>query len=192
MNNTEKFQAALTAFPCVAILRGLVPENALKTGQSLIDVGFSMIEVTLNSPSPLQSVEILAEAFGEDALIGAGTVLSAQSVSEVSDAGGEFIVSPHMDVDVIAQTKAKSLVSVPGVQTPTEAFAATNAGADALKVFPGEAVPPVVFKAMKAVLPDDIPTLICGGINPASIERYLNVGATGFGIGSALFKTGNS
>jgi len=188
MKLMAKFKEALQSFPCVAILRGLEPTNALEIGQALLDAGFVLIEVPLNSPEPLRSIEILSDAFGGQALIGAGTVLNAGAVKNVHDAGGRFIVAPNFNAAVVAQTKSLGAISVPGVQTPSEAFAAIDSGADALKIFPGEAVTPNVFKAMKAVLPPAMPTLICGGINSGNMESYLNVGATGFGVGSSLFK----
>ena len=146
----------------------------------------------LNSPQPLQSIEILAKAYGDEVIIGAGTVLSTEAVVDIQSAGGAIIVSPNMNVDVIAKTKSLNLLSAPGVQTPTEAFGAIDAGADAIKFFPGEAVSPAIFKAMKAVLPKDFPTLIVGGIRPESMEDYLKAGATGFGIGSGVFKAGDN
>lgn len=182
----------MEAFPCVAILRGLEPSDALEIGQALFDNGFRMIEVPLNSPDPYKSIEILAKAFGDEAIIGAGTVLTEQAVTEVQNAGGEIIVSPNMNEAVIKATKAKGMLSAPGVQTPSEAFGAIQAGADAIKFFPGEAITPAIFKAMKAVLPSEFPTLIVGGIRPELMENYLKSGASGFGIGSGVFKAGDS
>ena len=192
MSLTEKFHASMKAFPCVAILRGLEPADALEMGQAFFDNGFRMIEVPLNSPEPYKSIEILAKAFGEEAIIGAGTVLTTTAVTDVQNAGGEIIVSPNMNVSVIEATKAKGMLSAPGVQTPTEAFGAIHAGADAIKFFPGESITPAIFKAMKAVLPPDVPTLIVGGIRPELMENYLKSGASGFGIGSGVFKAGDS
>lgn len=192
MTLEEKFQHRLQSFPCVAILRGLEPDNALEIGYSLIESGFGIIEVPLNSPQPLKSIERLAKAYGDDVIIGAGTVLSSQAVIDIQNAGGEIIVSPNMNKDVIVKTKSLGLLSAPGVQTPTEAFGAIDAGADAIKFFPGEAVNPAIFKAMKAVLPHDFPTLIVGGIRPELMEDYLKAGATGFGIGSGVFKAGDN
>lgn len=192
MSLTEKFHRSMAAFPCVAILRGLEPADALKMGQALVENGFRMIEVPLNSPEPYKSIEILAKAFGSEIIIGAGTVLNIEAVSNVQNAGGEIIVSPNMNVDVIKATKSKDMLSAPGVQTPTEAFGAIDAGADAIKFFPGEAITPAIFKAMKAVLPAKFPTLIVGGIRPELMESYLNAGASGFGIGSGVFKAGDS
>ena len=191
MSLTEKFHRNMKTFPCVAILRGLDPSNALDIGKTLMDNGFRIIEVPLNSPEPYKSIEILAKAYGEDAIIGAGTVLNTQAVTDVQNAGGEIIVSPNMNASVIQETKSRGMLSAPGVQTTTEAFAAIEAGADAIKFFPGEAITPKIFKAMKAVLPPHVPTLIVGGVQPGSMEGYLNVGASGFGIGSGVFKAGD-
>lgn len=192
MSLTEKFHRNMKAFPCVAILRGLEPDNALDIGQVLIENGFRMIEVPLNSPQPLKSIEILAKAYGDDAIIGAGTVLTTAAVGDVQNAGGAIIVSPNMNVKVIQETKSRGMLSAPGVQTPTEAFTAIEAGADAIKFFPGEAITPKIFKAIKAVLPPHMPTLIVGGVQPNTMEGYLKVGASGFGIGSGVFKAGNN
>ena len=192
MSLTEKFHRNMKAFPCVAILRGLEPFNALDIGKTLIENGFRIIEVPLNSPEPYKSIEILAKAYGKDAIIGAGTVLNTQAVTDVQNAGGEIIVSPNMNASVIQETKSRGLLSAPGVQTPTEAFAAIEVGADAIKFFPGEAITPKIFKAMKAVLPPHVPTLIVGGVQPGSMEGYLKVGASGFGIGSGVFKAGDN
>lgn len=192
MTLSEKLSRNMAAFPCVAILRGLEPKNALNIGQVLIDNGFGIIEVPLNSPHPLKSIEILANAFGHNAIIGAGTVLNINSVADVQNAGGEVIVSPNTNTAVIADTKSRGMLSAPGVQTPTEAFTAIDAGADAIKFFPGEAITPKIFKAMKAVLPPQIPTLIVGGVVPETMEGYLKVGASGFGIGSGVFKAGDT
>ena len=192
MTLDEKFLRNMKRFPCVAILRGLKPSDALEIGQTLIDNGFGIIEVPMNSPKPLKSIEILAKAFGKEAIIGAGTVLNAKTVGDVQDAGGDIIVSPNTNIDVIRAAKSRGMLSAPGVQTPTEAFAAIDAGADAIKFFPGEAITPKIFKAMKAVLPPHVPTLIVGGVQPATMEGYLAVGASGFGIGSGVFKAGDT
>lgn len=179
-------------FPCVAILRGLKPTDALEIGQTLVDNGFGIIEVPMNSPEPLKSIELLAKTFGNESIIGAGTVLNTKTVEDVQNAGGEIIVSPNTNTDVIRTAKARGMLSAPGVQTPTEAFTAIDSGADAIKFFPGEAITPVIFKAMKAVLPPHVPTLIVGGVQPAKMAGYLSVGASGFGIGSGVFKAGDT
>ncbi|HZS83188.1 MAG TPA: 2-dehydro-3-deoxy-6-phosphogalactonate aldolase [Stellaceae bacterium] len=178
--------------PLVAILRGIRPEEAEAAGAALIEAGFAIIEVPLNSPQPLASVERLAHRFGAAALIGAGTVTSERQVGEVVSAGGRLIVMPHGDTAIIRRAKAAKLSCLPGIATPTEGFAAIAAGADALKLFPAEANPPPVLKAMKAILPPKVPILPVGGITPASMAAYRAAGAAGFGLGSALYKPGMS
>jgi 2-dehydro-3-deoxyphosphogalactonate aldolase len=177
----------LAPLPLIAILRGLDPERALEVGQLLVEKGFVAIEVPLNSPRPFTSIERLAEALGETALIGAGTVRQPGDVARLVDAGGRLVVMPHGDPAVIGEARRRGLVCVPGVATPTEAFAALDAGADALKLFPAEALPPPVVKAWRAVLPKDVPLLPVGGIRPETVAPYLAAGASGFGLGSALF-----
>ena len=186
------FKTALARCPLVAILRGIKPEEVAPVGAALIDAGFAIIEVPLNSPDPLTSIARLAHQFGDLALIGAGTVLTPTQVNEVSAAGGRLIVMPHADTDVIRAAKAARMVALPGFATPTEAFAATHAGADGLKLFPAEAAPPAILKAMMAVLPSDMPILPVGGITPERMNGYFQVGASGFGLGSALYKPGDS
>lgn len=183
-------RAHLAQLPLVAILRGVKPDEAVAIGEVLIDAGFRAIEVPLNSPAPFGSIAALAEAFGERALIGAGTVLDPDDVGAVADAGGRLIVMPHADPGVISATKASGLACVPGVATPTEAFAALRAGADALKMFPAEALPPAAVKAWRAVLPKDTWLLPVGGVTPEAIAPYLAAGANGFGLGSALYRAG--
>ena len=186
------WQGRLAALPLIAILRGIRPAEALPVGAALIAAGFVAIEVPLNSPEPLASIGQLAAAFGERALIGAGTVLDPAQVGQVGAAGGRLIVMPHGDPTVIAAAKAAGLLCVPGVATPTEAFAALAAGADALKLFPAEALPPAVVKAWRAVLPATVWLLPVGGITPATLAPYLAAGASGFGLGSALYRAGMS
>ncbi len=178
---------ALAELPLVAILRGLEPENALAVGQILVDGGFRIIEVPLNSPRPLDSIERLVQGFGARALIGAGTVLQPADVGHVRDAGGRLIVMPHSDPRIIGEAKAQGLTCLPGVATPTEGFAALAAGADGLKLFPAEAIPPAVVKAWRAVFPPETLLLPVGGITPERMADYLAAGASGFGLGSALF-----
>ncbi|WP_266172052.1 2-dehydro-3-deoxy-6-phosphogalactonate aldolase [Dyella subtropica] len=177
----------LEPLPLVAILRGLTPDEAVRVGEAIIDAGFRVLEVPMNSPQALKSITHLAKRFGDRCLIGAGTVLSPSVVREVADAGGRLIVMPHADTAVIAEAKRAGLLCVPGVATPTEAFAALHAGADALKVFPAEAIPPAVVKAWRAVLPPDLALLPVGGITPDNMGAYVAAGARGFGIGSALY-----
>jgi 2-dehydro-3-deoxyphosphogalactonate aldolase len=182
--------AYMAELPLIAILRGLRPDEAAGIGQALFDAGFRIIEVPLNSPEPLQSIAKLADTMGNRALIGAGTVLSAQAVDEVAAANGRLIVMPHGDGAVIRQAKAGGLYCLPGVATPTEAFAALAAGADGLKMFPGELLPPGAVKAWRAVLPAGLALLPVGGITPDKIAAYCAAGASGFGLGSALYKPG--
>ena len=183
-------QAAMAELPLIAILRGITPAEAVLIGAALVKAGFRLIEVPLNSPEPLRSIEILAQRFGTDAAIGAGTVMSPDAVRRTVDAGGHLIVMPHSDEAVIRAAKDAGAWCLPGVATPTEGFAALAAGADGLKLFPGEALPPAVVKAWKAVFPPSVPLLPVGGITPNSIAGYVAAGAAGFGIGSALYKPG--
>ncbi|MGV1044445.1 2-dehydro-3-deoxy-6-phosphogalactonate aldolase [Limnohabitans sp.] len=185
----EQFSRALRQLPLVAILRGLTPQEAPAIGHALVDSGFALIEVPLNSPRPLDSIAALA-AEHPDHLIGAGTVLSAEQVREVHAAGGRIIISPHFDPAVVHEAVRLGLACVPGVATPSEAFAALAAGAHALKLFPAELITPTVLKAMRAVLPADVQLLPVGGITPENMASYLSAGANGFGLGSALYKPG--
>jgi 2-dehydro-3-deoxyphosphogalactonate aldolase len=186
----DRLQKAMAALPLVAILRGLEPVEALAIGEVLVEAGFRIIEVPLNSPLPFQSIEALARRFGGDCIIGAGTVLDPAAVARLEAAGGELVVMPHGDPAVIKAAKAMGLACVPGIATPTEAFAALAAGADALKLFPAEILPPAAVKAMLAVLPKGTALLPVGGIEPATMAAYVAAGAKGFGLGSALFKPG--
>jgi 2-dehydro-3-deoxyphosphogalactonate aldolase len=176
----------LNELPLVAILRGLRRDDAVAVGTALVDAGFRVIEVPLNSPQPFASIEQLAKAF-PDALIGAGTVLDPEDVGRVREAGGRLIVMPHSDAAVISRAKELGLFCTPGVATPTEGFAALKAGADGLKLFPAEALPPAVVKAWRAVLPKDVLLLPVGGIKPDNMKPFVDAGANGFGLGSALF-----
>ena len=179
--------AWLQPLPLVAILRGLTPQDALPVGAALFDAGFRVIEVPLNSPQPLESIALLAREFGDRCLVGAGTVLTPEQVAQVKGAGGKLIVMPHGDTTVIRAAKAADLVCTPGVATPTEAFAALAAGADALKLFPAEQLPPPVLKAWSSVLPKGTALLPVGGITPDNMASYLQSGVSGFGLGSALY-----
>ncbi len=179
------FSAHLEQLPLIAILRGLRPEEAVAIGHALADAGFGLIEVPLNSPHPFASIERLANALGNAVLVGAGTVLDPADVRRIADAGGGLVVSPHMDPQVIHAARAAGLASVPGIATPTEALAAIAAGADALKLFPAEMLTPSVLKALKAVLPADVPLLPVGGISPDNMAAYVAAGAAGFGAGLA-------
>jgi 2-dehydro-3-deoxyphosphogalactonate aldolase len=187
---TIDLRYALGELPLIAILRGVAPENAVAVGEVLIGAGFRIIEVPLNSPRPFDSIAALAMAFSANALIGAGTVLQRGDVGRVRDAGGRLIVMPHSDARVIVDAKACGLFCLPGVATPTEGFAALAAGADGLKLFPAEAIPPPVVKAWRAVFPADTLLLPVGGITPERMAGYRTAGASGFGLGSALFHPG--
>jgi 2-dehydro-3-deoxyphosphogalactonate aldolase len=186
------FEAAMATHPLIAILRGLDPDAAVDVGGTLVDAGFRVIEVPLNSPKPLVSIERLAARFGDQALIGAGTVLSAADADAVADAGGRLAVAPNMNVSVGQAAIARGLAWCPGVMTATEAFAALEAGATALKIFPAEMVPPNAIAALRAVLPPSAKIAVVGGITPDGMAPYWDAGADGFGLGSALFKPGYS
>lgn len=186
------FQRHFAQCPLVAIIRGVRPDEVEAIGEALYDGGIRIIEVPLNSPDPLDSIARLAKRLGDLALVGAGTVLDARQVTEVNDAGGQLIVSPNTDPEVIAATVAAGMASCPGYFTPSEAFTAIAAGADALKFFPAEAASPAVLKAHRAVLPKDLPVLVIGGVKPAAMPAWLEAGASGFGLGSGLFKPGDN
>jgi len=190
MTPVENFRARLRACPLIAIIRGVMPEEAEAVGNALIAAGIRIIEVPLNSPRPFDSIGILARAFGGLATIGAGTVLDASDVARVQDAGGELVVSPNTSRPVIAATIAAGMVAAPGFFTPTEAYAALAAGAHALKLFPAEAATPAVAKALLAVLPNETGLIIVGGVAPDTMRPWLDAGAAGFGLGSGVFKPG--
>ncbi|WP_204114456.1 2-dehydro-3-deoxy-6-phosphogalactonate aldolase [Shimia biformata] len=176
----------------IAILRGVTPDEVTALAETLIEEGIDRIEVPLNSPDPLKSIERLASRFSKDALIGAGTVLCAQEVAEVDQVGGKLIVSPNCDPYVIRATKVLGMASYPGVVTPTECFAALKAGADGLKFFPADVVGPAGLKALRAVLPKATETFVVGGATPDNISRWIAAGASGFGVGSGLYRAGDS
>jgi 2-dehydro-3-deoxyphosphogalactonate aldolase len=180
----------LKELPLIAILRGVTPAEALPVGQALAEAGLRIIEVPLNSPQPLHSIELLARELGQRCLVGAGTVMSAAQVDEVANAGGRLIVMPHGDAAVIRAAKARALWCAPGIATPTEGFAALAAGADALKLFPAELLTPAVLKALRAVFPPEVLFLPVGGITPQNLAAYAAAGANGFGLGSALYRPG--
>ncbi|MFV0322335.1 MAG: 2-dehydro-3-deoxy-6-phosphogalactonate aldolase [Alphaproteobacteria bacterium] len=174
--------------PLIAILRGLEPENALNVAQILYDAGFRILEIPLNSPEPLISIEKIRKTFDGKIIIGAGTVLNTNAVNNVADAGGQIILSPNCNSQVIQETKKRNMFSFPGVFSPSEAFTAIENGADGLKFFPCELLQPNIIKAYKAVLPKDIATIAVGGINNDNMKDFLKVGISGFGLGSSLFR----
>jgi 2-dehydro-3-deoxyphosphogalactonate aldolase len=178
--------------PLIAILRGIENHEAAAVCAALIDAGITRIEVPLNSPNPIVSIQAMTQAHGKDAEIGAGTVLNTQQVDDVHGAGGTLIVSPNVNADVIARTKALGMNSFPGVYTPTEAFAALAAGANGLKIFPAELMGPKGLKALRAVLPKGTPVYAVGGAGPENFAEWFAASADGFGIGSALYKPGRS
>ncbi|MET3710623.1 2-dehydro-3-deoxyphosphogalactonate aldolase [Sphingomonas trueperi] len=189
MNHVAEFDAAFARCPLIAILRGVKPDEVEAIGDELVAAGFTLIEVPLNSPDPLESVSRLAKRFAGRAIIGAGTVLRVEQVQAVADAGGTMIISPNANLDVIRASAAAGLVSLPGILTPSEAFAALDAGATALKLFPAEAASPTVLKAMRAVL-TEARILPVGGVSPDTMAPWQAAGAPGFGLGSALYKVG--
>ena len=192
MSAKELFDRYLDECPLIAIIRGVRPDEAEAIGDALYEGSIRIIEVPMNSPEPLKSIELLAKKFGERTLIGAGTVTDPIDVARVRDAGGRLIVAPNTDVAVISAAASADMVSNPGYFTPSEAFAALEAGATALKLFPAEGASPAVLKAQLAVLPKDVTVLIVGGIKPDNMRPWLDVGAKGFGLGSGLYKPGQS
>lgn len=192
MAAVERFRSCLAACPLVAIIRGVTPDEVVAVGDALFDAGIRIIEVPLNSPEPLRSIERLVTHFGARAIVGAGTVLEPEQVIRVRDAGGQIIVSPSTDTAVIGASVVAGMISVPGYFTPSEAFMALKAGAHALKLFPAEAASPAVVKAQRAVLPRDLPLLVVGGITAQSMAAYFDAGADGFGLGGSLYRPGQS
>jgi 2-dehydro-3-deoxyphosphogalactonate aldolase len=180
----------LDPLPLIAVLRGISPEEVDDVAGALVEAGFRILEVPLNSPRPYDSIRRLAQVHGARCLIGAGTVLRVEDVARVREAGGKIIVMPHADLDIVREAKRQGMVCVPGVATPTEAFAALAAGADALKMFPAEALPPAALRAWRAVLPKDALVFAVGGMKPDNLDPYWEAGASGFGTGSNLYKPG--
>jgi 2-dehydro-3-deoxyphosphogalactonate aldolase len=190
MTTVDKFKAVMRELPLVAILRGLKPAEAADIGEVLVEAGFRLIEVPLNSPQPLESIATLRKRFPQ-AMVGAGTVLTAAAVRDVTSAGGELIVAPNFDRDVVGETVRLGLASLPGILTPTEAFAALGLGAHGLKLFPAELASPAVVKALLAVLPPGTPLIPVGGIAADNLAGWRAAGAAGFGLGSSLYKPGD-
>jgi 2-dehydro-3-deoxyphosphogalactonate aldolase len=192
VNPKQLLHRYLDECPLVAIVRGVTPDEAEAIGDAIYEGGIRIIEVPLNSPDPLKSIERLSARFGDRMLVGAGTVLRAEEVDSVKRAGGRIIVSPDANLQVIAAAAEAGLVSSPGYFTPSEAFAAIRAGAHALKLFPAEGASPGVLRSQLAVIPKDIPVLAVGGIAPDNMRPWLDAGAAGFGLGSGLYKPGQS
>ena len=186
------FAAAFGKCPLIAILRGVTPIDAADHGRALYEAGFRIVEVPLNSPQPFDSIAAIRQALPPDAIVGAGTVLQPTWVDDVMAAGGELIVMPHSDADVVRAAKAQGLACAPGVATPNEAFLALKNGADVLKMFPAEQLGPNVTKAWRAVIAQQVPLVPVGGISPDNMGPFLSAGANGFGLGSALYKPGQS
>ncbi len=184
------FFSAIEKHPLIAILRGIKPNEVVDVAEILIEKDFKIIEIPLNSPDPIRSIELLTHYFENHAIIGAGTVLDEASIRSIAEAGAKLVVMPNGNGIVVKAAKDRGLIAIPGIATPSEAFAMIEAGADALKLFPAEGIPPSVLKAMKAVLPSTVPILPVGGITPEKMNDYLKAGAIGFGLGSALYKPG--
>ena len=190
MTTVDRFREAMRQLPLVAILRGVKPAEAPAIGEVLVEAGFRLIEVPLNSPQPLDSIATLRRRF-PDAVIGAGTVLTSAEVRDVASAGGELVVAPNFDRDVVEEAVRLGLASLPGILTPTEAFAALKAGAHGLKLFPAELASPAVVKALLAVFPKGTPLIPVGGIGADNMAAWRAAGAAGFGLGSSLYKPGD-
>lgn len=187
---TRSLRSYLRPLPLIAVLRGITPKEIEPVGEALTENGFRILEVPLNSPDAFDSIGRLARRFGEECLTGAGTVLEVGDVARVAAAGGKLIVMPHGDVAIVREAKRQGLACLPGVATPTEAFAALGAGADGLKMFPAEQLPPASVKAWRAVLPREVLVFPVGGIRPDNMAPYWAAGADGFGTGSNLYMPG--
>ncbi|WP_206951124.1 2-dehydro-3-deoxy-6-phosphogalactonate aldolase [Trinickia acidisoli] len=185
-----RFMVAFDACPLIAILRGVTPGEVVAHGNALYDAGFRIVEVPLNSPDPLSSIAALRKALPADAIVGAGTVLRQAFVADVAGAGGELIVMPHGDTEIIRTAKEIGMACAPGVATPTEAFAALASGADVLKLFPAEQLGAHVVKAWRAVIAKRVPLVPVGGVTPENMGMQVAAGANGFGLGSALYRPG--
>jgi 2-dehydro-3-deoxyphosphogalactonate aldolase len=187
---TQPLARYLVPLPLIAVLRGITPEEIPAISAALTGEGFRILEVPLNSPQPFDSIRALASLHGDHCLVGAGTVLAVEDVTRVNAAGGRIVVMPHADTAVIREAKRQGLICVPGVATPTEAFAALAAGADGLKMFPADQLPPGALKAWRAVLPHATLVFPVSGIRPESMAPYWDAGASGFGTGSNLYRPG--
>jgi 2-dehydro-3-deoxyphosphogalactonate aldolase len=186
----DRFARHFAACPLIAILRGIRPDEVVAMGEALINAGITILEVPLNSPEPCESITRLCESAGDRALVGAGTVIGADAVARVAGAGGSLVLAPNTDPATVAAAVAGEMVAIPGFFTPTEAFAALQAGATALKYFPAEAGSPAALKAMRAVLPRTIPIIAVGGVTPDNMAAWRAAGADGFGLGNALYRPG--
>lgn len=192
MSLIDRWQDTLKTLPLVAILRGIMPGEALAIGERIVAAGFKVLEVPLNSPEPFESIRLMVDAFGKDAIVGAGTVLKVTDVDRLADVGGQICISPNTNPAVIKRAKELGMISFPAFFTATEAFTAIDAGADALKLFPAELAGVKGLKALKAILPKDVPVFPVGGVEPGNMKEYLDVGAAGFGIGSSVYKPGDT
>ena len=192
MTMNDHFQNLFAECPLIAILRGVRPDEAEAIGEALLEGGIRIIEVPLNSPDPLDSIARLSARLEGRAMVGAGTVLRVDQIDPIRAAGGRLIVSPSTNTSVIAETVAAGLVSCPGFFTPSEAFAALDAGAHALKLFPAEAASPAVVRAQRAVLPKDVRLIVVGGVGPDSMGPWFAAGADGFGLGSGIYRPGQT
>tara|TARA_R110001592_G_scaffold282762_1_gene550560 strand:+ start:178 stop:822 length:645 start_codon:yes stop_codon:yes gene_type:complete len=190
MMSLNIFQTAMTQLPLVAILRGITPDEVIDVARTLQTEGFRIIEVPLNSTQPYESIKRLVYTFGDDLIIGAGTVLNCEQVDQIHAIGGKVIISPNVNTDVIRRAKAQGLYCIPGFYTVTEAFKAIDAGADGIKLFPAETLGATGLKGMMVVLPNNIPVLPVGGVSNETIAGFIDVGAGGFGLGSGLYKAG--
>lgn len=187
----ERVRGLLTAkLPLFAILRGVEPAHAVQVARALVAGGFEIIEVTMNSPRPIDSIRAIRAEFGDQLILGAGTVTRLEEVDAVADAGAQLVVSPHCNTQLIAHAVAKGMIVLPGVLTPSEMFAALSFGATGLKIFPAEIMPPETVRAVRAVLPVHVPIYVVGGVNADNMAEYLAAGAYGFGLGGALFRPG--
>lgn len=178
--------------PLFAVLRGIGPDDAVDVASSLVAAGFGILEVTMNSPQPMQSIAAIKQAIGNEVLLGGGTVKSKAEVDAIAQAGGQLIVSPHCDPELIAYASARQMVVFPGVLTPTEMLSALDSRATGLKIFPAELFSPNAVKAVRAVLPAEVPIYVVGGIHAGNMADYLKNGATGFGFGGSLYRAGKS
>ncbi|MBW8882572.1 MAG: 2-dehydro-3-deoxy-6-phosphogalactonate aldolase [Asticcacaulis sp.] len=192
MSLIDRWQDTLKTLPLVAILRGITSGEALAVGERIVAAGFKVLEVPLNSPEPFESIRLMVDAFGKDAIVGAGTVLKVADVDRLAEVGGQICISPNTNPAVIKRAKELGMISFPAFFTATEAFTAIDAGADALKLFPAELAGVKGLKALKAILPKDVPVFPVGGVEPGNMKEYLDVGAAGFGIGSSVYKPGDT